>query len=242
MQKILNNAHEDYRNVSIVAQENRTGQNLKTVYGDFSIDSIMKCDNSEQYLTGWNFDMMDKKVDASGFMGIATEKNYGTTSMGISCKNADLKNQMNVRMYNSNGCTTNVAHSNTALRRNGTKIGDMRAGNFAGTSVGEYASAALLSAAQSLNGQIGDKIEKEVDNKSLFNGKIRLCQTTTETKPSKDNEISNWDADINWDEWEYVDGNVNDDGTVALVKKHGEETEEYLSIISLLEFYKRTRR
>lgn len=236
--KALNSAHEDFRNVSIVAQENRTGSHLKTVYGDFSMDSIMKCDNGEQYLTGWNFDMMNKEVDASGFMGIATEKNYGTTSMGISCKNADLKNQMNVRMYNSNGCTTNVAHSNTALRRNGSKIGDMRAGNFAGTSVGEYASAALLSAARNLSGQIGDKDIDKVDNKSLFNGKIRLCQTTTETKPSKDNEISDWDADIDWDEWEYVDDTVNDDGTVALVKKHGEETEEYLSVMSLLEFYK----
>ncbi len=235
----LNSAHEDFRNVSIVAKENRTGRNLKTVYGNFDMDSIMKCDNGEQYLTGWNFDMMNKEVDASGFMGFATERNYGTTSMGISCKTADLDKQMNVRMYNSNNCTANVAHSNTAKRENGHAIGDMRVGNFAQRRlVGEYASAALLSAAQNLSGHIGDKIEKEVDNKSLFNGKIRLCQTTTETQADKNKEISDWDADIDWDEWEYVDENVNDDGTVALVKKHGEETEEYLSIMSLLEFYK----
>lgn len=236
----LNSAHEDYRNVSIVAQEKRTGQNLKTVYGDFEMDSIMRCDNGEQFLTGWNFDMMNKEVDASGFMGLATERNYGTTSMGISCKSADLGDQMNVCMYNSNNCIANVAHSNTAKRKNGSEIGDIRVGNFAQRKlVGGYASAALLSAAQSLSGQIGDKNGKTVDNISLFNGKIRLCQTTTETKYSKDNEISDWDADIDWDEWEYVDDNVvNDDGTVALVKKHGEETEEYLSVMSLLEFYK----
>ena len=235
----LNSVHEDFRNVSIVAKENRTGRNLKTVYGNFDMDSIMKCDNGEQYLTGWNFDMMNKEVDASGFMGFATERNYGTTSMGISCKTADLDKQMNVRMYNSNNCTANVDHSNTAKRENGHAIGDMRVGNFAQRRlVGEYASAALLSAAQNLSGHIGDKIEKEVDNKSLFNGKIRLCQTTTETQADKNKEISDWDADIDWDEWEYVDENVNDDGTVALVKKHGEETEEYLSVMSLLEFYK----
>lgn len=239
----LNNAHEDYRNVSIVAQENRTGKNLETVYKNFSMDLIMKCDNGKQYLTGWNFDMMNKEVDASGFMGIATERNYGTTSMGISCKPADLDKQMNVCMYNSNGCTANVAHSNTAYRYDNSKlgkeIGDMKAGNFAQLKlVGEYASAALLSAAQNLSGHIGDKIEKEVDNKSLFNGKIRLCQTTTETQADKNKEISGWDKDIDWDDWEYVDDNVNDDGTVALVKKHGEETEEYLSVMSLLEFYK----
>lgn len=239
----LNNAHEDYRNVSIVAQENRTGKNLETVYKNFSMDSIMKCDNGEQYLTGWNFDMMNKEVDASGFMGFATERNYGTTSMGISCKPADLDKQMNVRMYNSNGCTANVAHSNTALRYDnsklGNEIGDMRAGNFAQLKlVGEYASAALLSAAQNLSGQIGDEDIDKVDN-SLFNGKIRLCQTTTETQADKNKEISGWDKDIDWDDWEYVDENfVNDDGSVALVKKHGEETEEYLSIMSLLEFYK----
>lgn len=235
----LNSAHEDFRNVSIVAKENRTGKKLETVYRNFDMDSIMKCDNGEQYLTGWNFDMMNKEVDASGFMGFATERNYGTTSMGISCKTADLDKQMNVRMYNSNNCTANVAHSNTAQRENGHAIGDMRVGNFAQRRlVGEYASAALLSAAQNLSGHIGDKIEKEVDNKSLFNGKIRLCQTTTETQADKNKEISGWDKDIDWDDWEYVDENVNDDGTVALVKKHGEETEEYLSVMSLLEFYK----
>ena len=80
-----------------------------------------------------------------------------------------------------------------------------------------------------------------IQNSILDNSKIKFFQKNEGVQKyveGSSNEISDWDADIDWDEWEYVDGNVNDDGTVALVKKHGEETEEYLSIMSLLEFYK----
>ena len=80
-----------------------------------------------------------------------------------------------------------------------------------------------------------------IQNSILDNSKIKFFQKNEGVEKyveGSSNEISDWDADIDWDEWEYVDGNVNDDGTVALVKKHGEETEEYLSIMSLLEFYK----
>ena len=80
-----------------------------------------------------------------------------------------------------------------------------------------------------------------IQNSILDNSKIKFFQKNEGVEKyveGSSNEISDWDADIDWDEWEYVDGNVNDDGTVALVKKHGEETEEYLSVMSLLEFYK----
>ena len=46
-------------------------------------------------------------------------------------------------------------------------------------------------------------------------------------------------TEINWNDWEVIDGSFNSEtGEYALVKKHGEETEEYLSVMSLLEFYK----
>ncbi len=80
-----------------------------------------------------------------------------------------------------------------------------------------------------------------IQNSILDNSKIKFFQKNEGVQKyveGSSNEISDWDADIDWDEWEYVDDTVNDDGTVALVKKHGEETEEYLSVMSLLEFYK----
>lgn len=43
---------------------------------------------------------------------------------------------------------------------------------------------------------------------------------------------------VDWQDWEVVDGFNSETGEYTLVKKHGEETEEYLQIKDLLEFYK----
>lgn len=43
---------------------------------------------------------------------------------------------------------------------------------------------------------------------------------------------------VDWQDWDVVDGFNSETGEYTLVKKHGEETEEYLQIKDLLEFYK----
>lgn len=43
---------------------------------------------------------------------------------------------------------------------------------------------------------------------------------------------------VDWQDWDVVDGFNYETGEYTLVKKHGEETEEYLQIKDLLEFYK----
>lgn len=44
---------------------------------------------------------------------------------------------------------------------------------------------------------------------------------------------------VDWNKWDIIEGSFNSEtGEYTLVKKHGEETEEYLEVMSLLEFYK----
>lgn len=43
---------------------------------------------------------------------------------------------------------------------------------------------------------------------------------------------------VDWQDWDVVDGFNSETGEYTLAKKHGEETEEYLQIKDLLEFYK----
>lgn len=82
-------------------------------------------------------------------------------------------------------------------------------------------------------------------NAQQHNSKIKIYlkeDVKTYTKPNGDAWKNGAKFDdgtvVDWQDWDVVDGFNSETGEYTLVKKHGEETEEYLQIKDLLEFYK----
>lgn len=214
------------RFVGLVGTDSRTSVNLTDVSTNLGVKpNDISSNGGKFYSTGWTYDMGNNNVRRSN--GLAGDsQQYKTVSMGIRTDGKEggilCSSNSNINTCAGKAPTTDVRRVETNQVANGIS-----------------ASTALLTAARAISGEISNKTSNEIENKSLFNGKIRLFQTKTETKADKSKEISGWDKDIDWDNWEYVDENfVDNDGSVTLVKKHGEETEEYLQIKDLLEFYK----
>lgn len=82
-------------------------------------------------------------------------------------------------------------------------------------------------------------------NAQQHNSKIKIYlkeDVKTYTKPNGDAWKNGAKFDdgtvVDWQDWDVVDGFNSETGEYTLAKKHGEETEEYLQIKDLLEFYK----
>ena len=214
------------RFAGLVGTDSRTSENLNDVYTNLGVKpNDISSNGGKFYSTGWTYDMSNNNIAYQKFQP-GYSQHYKTVSMGIRTDGKEggilCSSNSNINTCAGKAPTTDVRRVETNQVANGIS-----------------ASTALLTAARVINGEMSNKTPKEIENKSLFNGKIRLFQTKTETKAYKNKEISGWDKDIDWDDWEYVDENfVDNDGSVTLVKKHGEETEEYLQIKDLLEFYK----
>lgn len=188
---------------------------------------------TDYYTTGWTYNSLSDNSYGARADAVSTGGDY----YNASCNSA--------QGYNTDGKNRPYGHQVhiSSTRNNNTKTSH----GYAGKDVRKSKYNNSLN-----NGSIGYTEKGKtydgtsvlgvlIQNSILDNSKIKFFQKNEGVEKyveGSSNEISDWDADIDWDEWEYVDGNVNDDGTVALVKKHGEETEEYLSIMSLLEFYK----
>lgn len=188
---------------------------------------------TDYYTTGWTYNSLSDNSYGARADAVSTGGDYYNASCNSAeGYNTDEKNrpyghQVHISSTRNNNTKTSHGYAGKDVRKskynnslNNGSIGYTEKGKtYDGTSV------------------LGVLIQNSI----LDNSKIKFFQKNEGVEKyveGSSNEISDWDADIDWDEWEYVDGNVNDDGTVALVKKHGEETEEYLSIMSLLEFYK----
>lgn len=214
------------RFAGLVGTDSRTSENLNDVYTNLGVKpNDISSNGGKFYSTGWTYDMSNNNIAYQKFQP-GYSQHYKTVSMGIRTDGKEggilCSSNSNINTCTGKAPTTDVRRVETNQVANGIS-----------------ASTALLTAARVINGEISNKTPNEIENESLFNGKIRLFQTKTETKADKNKEISGWDKDIDWDNWEYVDENfVDNDGSVTLVKKHGEETEEYLQIKDLLEFYK----
>ena len=214
------------RFAGLVGTDSRTSENLNDVYTNLGVKpNDISSNGGKFYSTGWTYDMSNNNIAYQKFQP-GYSQHYKTVSMGIRTDGKEggilCSSNSNINTCTGKAPTTDVRRVETNQVANGIS-----------------ASTALLTAARAISGEISNKTPNEIENKSLFNGKIRLFQTKTETKAGKNKEISGWDKDIDWDNWEYVDENfVDNDGSVTLVKKHGEETEEYLQIKDLLEFYK----
>ena len=214
------------RFAGLVGTDSRTSENLNDVYTNLGVKpNDISSNGGKFYSTGWTYDMSNNNIAYQKFQP-GYSQHYKTVSMGIRTDGKEggilCSSNSNINTCAGKAPTTDVRRVETNQVANGIS-----------------ASTALLTAARAISGEISNKTPNEIENKSLFNGKIRLFQTKTETKAGKNKEISGWDKDIDWDNWEYVDENfVDNDGSVTLVKKHGEETEEYLQIKDLLEFYK----
>ena len=209
------------RFVGLVAEDIRNANNLENAYGYGGISGLndnfkVSSNGGIYYNTGWTYNMGSNSVHArGGFFGIGNEQRYEVVSNAIRANNESesgiiLSSNSNVDM------SENAKHK--AI--NGTT--DVRKVTTTQDKVTVDAYLALLCAAQAASG-------KEIDT-----GKIRLYQINTETVKTND-VIKDWDADINWDEWEEFQD--NGDGTVNLIKKHGDETQEYLDTMALIEFY-----
>lgn len=188
---------------------------------------------TDYYTTGWTYNSLSDNSYGARADAVSTGGDY----YNASCNSAEG--------YNTDGKNRPYGHQVhiSSTRNNNTKTSH----GYAGKDVRKSKYNNSLN-----NGSIGYTEKGKtydgtsvlgvlIQNSILDNSKIKFFQKNEGVEKyveGSSNEISDWDADIDWDEWEYVDGNVNDDGTVALVKKHGEETEEYLSVMSLLEFYK----
>lgn len=188
---------------------------------------------TDYYTTGWTYNSLSDNSYGARADAVSTGGDYYNASCNSAegyntdGKNRPYGHQVHISSTRNNNTNTSHGYAGKDVRKskynnslNNGSIGYTEKGKtYDGTSV------------------LGVLIQNSI----LDNSKIKFFQKNEGVEKyveGSSNEISDWDADIDWDEWEYVDGNVNDDGTVALVKKHGEETEEYLSIMSLLEFYK----
>lgn len=188
---------------------------------------------TDYYTTGWTYNSLKDNSYGARADAVSTGGDYYNASYNSAKgyetggKNRPYGHQVHISSTRNNNTKTSHGYAGKDVRKskynnslNNGSIGYTESGKtYDGTSV------------------LGVLIQNSI----LDNSKIKFFQKNEGVEKyveGSSNEISDWDADIDWDEWEYVDGNVNDDGTVALVKKHGEETEEYLSVMSLLEFYK----
>ena len=188
---------------------------------------------TDYYTTGWTYNSLKDNSYGARADAVSTGGDYYNASYNSAKgyetggKNRPYGHQVHISSTRNNNTKTSHGYAGKDVRKskynnslNNGSIGYTEKGKtYDGTSV------------------LGVLIQNSI----LDNSKIKFFQKNEGVEKyveGSSNEISDWDADIDWDDWEYVDDNVNDDGTVALVKKHGEETEEYLSIMSLLEFYK----
>lgn len=188
---------------------------------------------TDYYTTGWTYNSLKDNSYGARADAVSTGGDYCNTSFdsasGYNTSNSDGKG----RPYGHQVHISSTRNNNTKTSH-GYAGKDVRKGSLNNGSIGYTQNGTTTYDGTSVLGVL-------IQNSILDNSKIKFFQKNEGVEKyveGSSNEISNWDADIDWDEWEYVDGNVNDDGTVALVKKHGEETEEYLSVMSLLEFYK----
>lgn len=188
---------------------------------------------TDYYTTGWTYNSLKDNSYGARADAVSTGGDYCNTSFdsasGYNTSNSDGKgrpygHQVHISSTRNNNTKTSYGYAGK----------DVRKGSLNNGSIGYTQNGTTKYDGTSVLGVL-------IQNSILDNSKIKFFQKNEGVQKyveGSSNEISNWDADIDWDEWEYVDDTVNDDGTVALVKKHGEETEEYLSVMSLLEFYK----
>ena len=186
------------------------------------------------YTTGWTYNSMIDGQYGLRADAVSTGGDYYNaqvnSSDGYKASGNDRPygHQVHISSVKNNDTQTSHGHAGKDVRKMDTTAG------LSNGAVGYTQNTGTTYDGTSLLGVL-------IKNSVLDNSKIKFFQKEEAEKYDKDssNEISGWDADINWDDWEYVDENsINDDGTVTLVKKHGEETEEYLEVMSLLEFYK----
>ena len=188
---------------------------------------------TDYYTTGWTYNSLKDNSYGARADAVSTGGDYCNTSFdsasGYNTSNSDGKgrpygHQVHISSTRNNNTKTSYGYAGK----------DVRKGSLNNGSIGYTQNGTTKYDGTSVLGVL-------IQNSILDNSKIKFFQKNEGVQKyveGSSNEISDWDADIDWDEWEYVDDTVNDDGTVALVKKHGEETEEYLSVMSLLEFYK----
>lgn len=188
---------------------------------------------TDYYTTGWTYNSLKDNSYGARADAVSTGGDYCNTSFdsasGYNTSNSDGKgrpygHQVHISSTRNNNTKTSYGYAGK----------DVRKGSLNNGSIGYTQNGTTTYDGTSVLGVL-------IQNSILDNSKIKFFQKNEGVQKyveGSSNEISDWDADIDWDEWEYVDDTVNDDGTVALVKKHGEETEEYLSVMSLLEFYK----
>ena len=223
---------------SIVAVDNRSDSNMKDVYKDVT--------GSEPTTYGMSGDngYMDCGFAFKSYNTYAGGDNK-TTHNGWRTVAADIEDSASDKRLVSSASGRNVGEGFAAFD---TKLDNTWFPFCINTTVREYNR--VTNTVGDVNGDgTGDVSALKVifDNAGKTNSKIKIYKKE-DVNEYKDPDIEgSWKenakfddgTEINWNDWEVIDGSFNSEtGEYALVKKHGEETEEYLSVMSLLEFYK----
>lgn len=233
-----NDNNQVRRFVGLVGQDLRGSSNLNEVKDSLGVGyNNISSNAGAYYSTGWTYNMGDNAY-------FPNNSSLGTISMGIR-----TDNKCHDAIICSSKTNNDIADIYSVKQAKGVwqnYTNDVRQVTTNEVANEWSASAALLYAAGDLCGQIGDS--ENVTNNSLYNGKIRLYQTK-DTDTYKDPGVDgSWKENAKFEDGTEVDWNVweicpntefdSENGTYTLSRKHGEETEEYLEVMSLLEFYK----
>ena len=223
---------------SIVAVDNRSDSNMKDVYKDVT--------GSEPTTYGMSGDngYMDCGFAFKSYNTYAGGDNK-TTHNGWRTVAADIEDSASDKRLVSSASGRNVGEGFAAFD---TKLDNTWFPFCINTTVREY-NRVTNTVGDTDGDGIGDVSALKVifDNAGKTNSKIKIYkkEDVNEYKAPdiegswKENAKFDDGTEINWNDWEVIDGSFNSEtGEYALVKKHGEETEEYLSVMSLLEFYK----
>ena len=223
---------------SIVAVDNRSDSNMKDVYKD-----VTGSDPTTYGMSGDN-GYMDCGFAFKSYNTYAGGDNK-TTHNGWRTVAADIEDSASDKRLVSSASGRNVGEGFAAFD---TKLDNTWFPFWINTTIREYNR--VTNTVGDTNGDgTGDVSALKVifDNAGKTNSKIKIYkkEDVNEYKAPdiegswKENAKFDDGTEINWNDWEVIDGSFNSEtGEYALVKKHGEETEEYLSVMSLLEFYK----
>lgn len=223
---------------SIVAVDNRSDSNMKAGY-----KKVTSSDPTTYGMSGDN-GYMDCGFAFKSYNTYAGGDNK-TTHNGWRTVAADIEDSASDKRLVSSASGRNVGEGFAAFD---TKLNNTWFPFWINTTVREYNR--VTNTVGDTNGDgTGDVSALKVifDNAGKTNSKIKIYKKE-DVNEYKDPDIEgSWKenakfddgTEINWNDWEVIDGSFNSEtGEYALVKKHGEETEEYLSVMSLLEFYK----
>lgn len=202
------NAADKYQNYGIIANDYRKCSQMSGPVKDI---------HGQKAMSGWSFYSNSYSKNSSG-----KETHYGWRS--------------SAKSGNQNFVYVSSVTGDNSL--SGTV--------YKATNEDYYTGGETLTGYTNSNNQATNVLGLILNNSGKENSKIKIYAKEdvdiydTPTDDSWKNTATFEDGtQVDWNKWDIIEGSFNSEtGEYTLVKKHGEETEEYLEVMSLLEFYK----